>query len=315
MLLDKKQLIYGCMNLGGGWDTNAITNNDIIEAEKAIETAVVNGITFFDHADIYKIGKSEQVFGKLLAQNSALRTKIIIQTKAGIRYHEGKLNSSIYDFSKAYLIQQVEKSLKQLHTDYLDVFMLHRPDILINPEELAETFSELKTSGKVNHFAVSNMSTPQIKHMQSYLDEPLLANQIQLSLGHTMLLDAEVSVNRYDKIVNTGVEDLLQYAQKQQMTIQVWGSLDNGRFTGNTFKQQEGDEKVIDFVQLLSEKYNVSKEAIVLAWLFKIPANIQPVIGTTNTKRIEACAQALTLELSREDWYNLWILKRDTKLP
>ena len=302
------------MGLGGGWDTNPLTANDILIAEGAVETALESEITIFDHADIYKLGKAETVFGKILHKKSSLRDKIILQSKAGIRYRELG-DSSIYDLSKKHLLQQVDIILKRLQTDYLDIFLLHRPDPLLNPEEIAETFSVLKKSGKVKSFGVSNMSLSQIQLIQKYCDEPLVANQIQLSLGHSLILDAGILVNRVNNIDFNGVEGLLEYAQTNNLAIQAYSPLDGGRFIGNFDLTSNDDKKTIQLVNQLAEKYNTTVEAIMLAWLFKIPSNIQPVIGTTNIERIVACKDAINIELSRFDWYNLWVTVRGEKIP
>ena len=311
----KKELIYGCMGLGGDWDSNPLTKQDFIIAEKAIEVALEIGINFFDHADIYKLGKSEIVFGELLKNNSSLRNKIKLQSKAGICYHEGKEQSNIYNLSKQYILKQVDAILKRLHTDYLDVLLLHRPDPLLDPEEIADAFTTLQKSGKVGKFGVSNMSVSQIKLIQKHYNEPLVANQIQLSLGHSMVIEAGVLVNRINEINYTGVEGLLEYTQDNNMAIQAYSSLDGGRFTGSIELASVEDKKTIKLLNLLAEKYDTTSSAIVLAWLFKIPGNVQPIIGTSNTERIKACKDAIDINLSREDWYNLWIMARGKKIP
>ena len=310
-----KQLLYGCMGLGGDWEASALTKDDLIIAEQAIESAMEAGITFFDHADIYKAGRSETVFGEVLKNRPALRDKISIQSKAGIKHHQGVLKSNIYDTDKAYIFDQVDQILKRLHTDYLDVFMIHRPDPLMHPEELAELFRTLNNSGKVKHFGVSNMSRHQLDLMQFHLDEPLKANQIQLSLGHSLPLDAGVLVNRINNIDYNGVEGLLEYMHRHQMAIQCWGSLDSGRFTGNYELASADDKRAINLVHELSEKYNTTKESIVLAWLLKLPGRMQPVIGTKNRERILACKDAMHIDLSRQEWYDLWILARGERIP
>ena len=311
----KKELIYGCMGLGGSWDNSPPNADDFRLAEKAVEAALEAGITYFDHADIYTLGNAETVFGELLKNNSSLRTKIILQSKAGICLHEGVLNSSIYDSSGTYLTQQVEAILKRLHTDYLDVFMLHRPDALMNPKEVGATFNALKKAGKVKRFGVSNMSVSQIQAIQKYCDEPLVANQIQLSLGHSLVLDSGVLVNTKNEIDFNGVEGLLEYGQANKLSIQAYGSLDGGRFTGNVSLITDDDKNTITLINELAEKYNTTSASISLAWLFKIPGTIQPIIGSTNSKRIAACKDATTIDLSRLDWYNLWITARGEKLP
>lgn len=311
----KKQLIYGCMGLGGGWNDKPLTSNDYKIAELAIETALEIDITNFDHADIYTIGKAELVFGQVLKAKPTLRDKITLQSKAGICYHKGLMNSSIYNLSKTYLLQQVDNILKRLQTDYLDVFMLHRPDPLMNPEEIANAFRILKKAGKVKQFGVSNMSKHQIDFIQKYCDEPLVANQIELSLKHSLLIDSGILVNRVNTQDFNGVEGLLEYSQINNLVIQAYSPLMGGRFSGNNGIAAKEDKKIIDLVNQLAEKYNTTANAILLAWVMKIPGNIQPIIGTTNPQRITDCKDATTIELSRLDWYNLWITARGEKIP
>lgn len=311
----KKELIYGCMGLGGGWNNNSLSSDDFKQAENAIEAALEAGITYFDHADIYTIGKAELIFGQLLKAKPSLRDKIILQSKAGIRYHEGLMNSSIYDLSKKYLLQQVDNILKRLQTDYLDVFMLHRPDPLMNPEEIADTFRDLKKAGKVKRFGVSNMSLHQIDFIQKHCDDPLVANQIELSLGHSLLIDSGILANRVNTLDFNGVEGLLEYTQSNNLAIQAYSPLMGGRLSGNDHLASKEDKKTIDFVNQLAEKYNTTASSILLAWVMKIPSNIQPIIGTTNPQRIAECKDAVTIELSRLDWYNLWISARGEKIP
>lgn len=303
------------MGLGGDWNANAITNEDIKKAEIAIDAALEIGITYFDHADIYTLGKAETVFGKVLQKRTSLREKILLQSKAGIRLNEGFGNSNIYNASKTYLINQVDLMLKRLQTDYLDVFMLHRPDPLIHPEEVASTFRALKETGKVKKFGLSNMSLHQINAIQNLCDEPLIANQIELSLAHSLLIDTGVLVNRTNDQDYNGVEGLLEYMQENKMAIQAYSALAGGKYTGNTKLALEKDKKTIDVLNETADKYSTTSASILLAWLFKIPGTIQPIVGTTNPDRIRACKDAIAIDLSREDWYNLWISARGENLP
>jgi len=193
--------------------------------------------------------------------------------------------------------------------------MLHRPDPLMNPEEVGATFNMLKKAGKVKCFGISNMSVSQIKAIQRYCDEPLVANQVQLSLGHSLVIDSGVLVNTINKTDYNGVEGLLEYGQTNDMAIQSWGSLDGGRFSGNSNLVTNADKNTIELVNQLSEKYQTTVSAVLLAWLFKIPGNVQPIIGSSNPQRILACKDAVTIELSRTDWYDLWITTRGESIP
>lgn len=312
--MQNKKIIYGCMGLGGLWNANPLTITDQKKADEIIETAIQAGISHFDHADIYTFGKAEQVFGNFLNNNPSLREKLFIQSKTGIELHAGPLQSSTYNLSSDYINSQVTKILNRLSTDYLDALLLHRPDPLTSMSEIAETLQLLKKSGKVKAFGVSNMSTAQIQLLQSYLDEPLIANQIELSLSHSMLLDLEVWVNRVESEKEAGLGDLLAYSQKNNMSIQAYSPLAQGLYTKSGIKT-EADKKTLFLIEELAEKYKTSSTAILLAWLWKIPADIQPVIGTTNLKRIKESVEAKSIELSREDWYALWINSKGVKLP
>jgi predicted oxidoreductase len=311
-----KNIILGCMGFGGGWNENPISKEDEIQAQQTIETALELGIKKFDHADIYTFGKAEEVFGRILQKDPSLRSKMSIQTKAGIMLGKGHNGSNIYNNSKEYIINQVQASIKRLHIDYLDSFLIHRPDPLLDGEEIAETFDFLKKSGLVKTFGVSNMSVEQIKYIQKYWEEPLIANQIQFSLGHSSLIDMGVHVNTENIKYDSGLSGMLEYCKTNKMTIQAWGSLDGGRFSGKAAPTlTKNDEDTISLVNKLSGKYEVSTSAIVLAWILALPISIHPIIGTINSSRIKDCNEALTIQLNREDWYDLWIAAKGVSLP
>lgn len=307
-----RKLIYGCMGLGGSWDSSPLSTKDQKKADSIIEMALSAGITHFDHADIYTFGKAEQAFGNFLRNNSSIREKLFIQSKTGIVLHAGPLQSSTYNLSRNYINSQVDKILNRLSTDYLDALLLHRPDPLTSMEELAETLRILKESGKVKSFGVSNMSTSQIQLLQSYLNEPLTTNQIELSLSHSNLLDLEVWVNREESPKEAGLGDLLAYSQKHNLSLQAYSPLAQGRYSKiSSFE----DNETVNLIEELAEKYKTTSTGILLAWIWKIPANIHPVIGTTNLNRIQESVDAMKVDLKREDWYALWIIAKGVKLP
>jgi len=309
-------LIYGCMGLGGGWNRDPLTSGDEKTANEAIYAAMEIGIDKFDLADIYAYGKAEEVFGKVLKSNPELRKMITLQSKAGIMLGQGPDNSSIYNFGRDYLIQQVQGSLRRLQTDYLDVLLLHRPDILTPAYEIADTFHYLKEQGYVKQFGVSNMSVSQIQTILSYWTDGLVANQIRLSLGHSLALDPGVRINTTAIPYDAGLHGMLEYCQKNNLSIQAWGPLDRGLYTGKPHEALNGQElKTAMLVSKLAIKYDVPVNSIVLAWLFQLPVIIQPVIGTTNLKRIRDCKEALKVKLSHGEWYELWITARGKPLP
>jgi predicted oxidoreductase len=312
----QNKLIYGCMGLGGSWDNLPLTLEDEKFAFKVLDTALNAGITHFDHADIYTFGKAEEVFGRFLAKNNALRDKIFIQSKTGIELHAGALNSNRYNLSKEYIISQVDKILGRLKCDYLDALLLHRPDPLTSMKDLSETLKFLKAKGKVLSFGVSNMSVSQIQLLQFYLDDPLITNQIKFSLAHSTLLDLEVWVNRKESPTEAGLNNLLAYSQKNNLSIQAYSPLAQGLYSeSKTHERDEKTIKTIAYINQLAEKYQTGTSGILLAWLWRIPANIQAIIGTTNLDRIKQSANSTEIELTNEEWYNLWIYSGGVRLP
>lgn len=311
-----KCLIFGCMGIGGGWNANPISMDDEKAAQTAIEAAMEIGISTFDHADIYTFGKAETVFGRVLKNEPGLRQKMVLQSKASISLGRGPNNSNIYNCSREYLQRHVASIASRLQTDYLDILLLHRPDALMNAEEVAETFYALKKQGLVQHFGVSNMSIHQIQLLKKYWSEPLVTNQLQLSLGYSLALDLGVSVNTRLIPYDSGMQGMLEYCQIQDMTIQAYSPLDRGKYVELPAEPLTGrDLATAQLVAQLSEEHRTTPSAIALAWLFMIPGTIQPIIGTKNPKRIRACKDALSVVLSREEWYSLWITARGENLP
>jgi predicted oxidoreductase len=309
-------LIYGCMGLGGEWNQHPITAEDEKVATEAVETALMEGIRHFDHADIYTLGKAEEVFGRVLRNNPSLRDRMVIQSKAGIQIGAGPGGSNRYCARKTYLLEQAKAILKRLRIDCLDVFLVHRPDPLMDPREVSEAFFELKSGGFVKRFGVSNMSLPQLQLIQKYWDEPLVCNQLQISLGHSLFVDASVMINMKQHPGGGDMLGMKEYAQETGLALQAWGSSDQGKYLDGAHDGlHETDRKAAQLVWDMAQRYSISRTALVLAWLMKIPANIQPVIGTTKPPRIRECAQALTFEFSDEDWYQLWITARGSSLP
>lgn len=308
-------LIFGCMGLGGSWDNTPINADNIKQANNVIDTSIECGITLFDHADIYTKGKAEQVFGQVLKQRPDLIEQIAIQSKCSIRFADEK-GPKRYDSSPQWIIESVEKSLSNLNIEQLDILMLHRPDPLMEPELISEAFNKLRTSGKVKHFGVSNMQQHQISFLQSSLSEPLVVNQVELSLNHLAWIEEGVtSGNSGEPCVNYA-PGTLEYCRKNNIQLQSWSPLCQGLFSGrDIINEAPHIQKTAQLVTQLAEQYQVSKEAIVLAWVMRHPANIQPVIGTTNGERIKACSQASSITLSNGDWYNLWVNARGRELP
>lgn len=308
-------LAYGCMGLGGTWDDAPITNVHIEQANDCVNTALESGINFFDHADIYTLGKAEQVFGQVLRERPELRKQIYIQSKCGIRFADAK-GPKRYDLSADWIKASVEGSLKRLNTDYLDVLMLHRPDPLMQPEEIANAFTELKHEGKVLHFGVSNMQHHQIAFLQQALDEPLVANQIEASLLKQDWVDEGIYAGNSEGRDINFTSGTLEYCRQQKMQLQSWGSLAQGLYSGRDVKgESDAVQRTSRLVASLADVYSTSPEAIVLAWLMRHPAQLQPVIGTTDCARIAASCQAMNIQLSREHWYALYESAKGYELP
>lgn len=313
--IHKKELIYGCMHLGGGWNTEPVSAEDEKKAETAVYAALQSGITLFDHADIYAMGKAQIVFGRLLKNDPELRKKITLQSKTGIVLGAGPGGGNIYDLSKKYILQQTEKILDQLQTDHLDILLLHRPDILMNAPEIAETFLLLLSQGLVHQFGVSNMSANQIQLLRKYCQVPLITNQVQLSLHHSQMLWNQVTVNTHAYAAN-GSEGILHDAALHKYSIQAWGALDRGKFTNGMHDGlTETEKNTVNYLEQLAGKYNTNAYAIALAWLFSIPLNVQPIIGTTRPDRISAAAESVRVDLTHDEWYRLWLTAIDRKMP
>ena len=309
----------GCMGLGGGWNRDLLTAEHRRQAHEFVDAALASRINMFDHADIYTFGKAEQVFGDVLAERPHLRDQIILQSKCGIRFAD-EPGPKRYDFSKDWIVKSVQGILQRLQTDYLDVLTLHRPDPLMEPEEVAEAFQWLFDRGLVRHFGVSNMNVAQIGFLQNHLPQPLVVNQMEISLSHTGWLDDGVEVNLADS--NPGYSHshfgsgLLEYCRTNNVQLQAWGCLSQGLFTGRDLTDQpENIKKTAALVAQLAQQLAVSPEAVVLAWIQRHPASIQPVIGTIRPERIKACAQAMAIQLTREQWYQLYIAARGSDIP
>lgn len=266
------------------------------EAADVVKTAYESGINFFDHADIYGKGESEVRFSQALKQTDIQRENIILQSKAGIR-------SGFYDFSKEHLITSVDGILDRLDTDYIDVLLLHRPDALVEPEIVAEAFNALRRSGKVRHFGVSNHSPYQIELLRKHLNQNIVANQLQLSIMHTGMIDAGVQVNTKDSHSIDHDRATLDYCRLNDITIQPWSPVQGpeGVFLNND-KYPQLNAKL----QELAEKYNTNADALAIAWLLRHPAKMQVILGTMNPNRIVNYSSASDITLEREDWYAIY---------
>ncbi|MWV46301.1 aldo/keto reductase family oxidoreductase [Paenibacillus sp. HJL G12] len=287
--LEVPVVAVGCMR---------IESLDIPQTERFIQTAIEEGANFFEHADIYGGGKSEERFAEAIHMSPSVRETIILQSKCGIR-------PGMFDFSKEHILNSVDGILKRLKTDYLDTLLLHRPDTLVEPEEVAEAFDVLESSGKVRHFGVSNQNPMQIQLLQKFVKQPIVANQLQLSITNATMISQGFNVNMENGSAVNRDGSVLDFCRLHDITIQPWSPFQYGFFEGVFL----GNEKFPELNQKIDEvaaKYGVSNTTIAVAWLLRHPANMQPVIGTMNIERLKDCCKASDIRLTREEWYDIF---------
>jgi predicted oxidoreductase len=302
------RIAFGCMRLPPAQS----------DVTRAIRSALDAGINFFDHADVYQRGRAEEAFSAMWSEIPGLRDKIILQSKCGIRFAGDPTPSAPkrYDFSYQHIIEAVNGSLKRLKTDRLDVLLLHRPDPLVEPEQVAQAFSELRAAGKVRFFGVSNHTGAQIDLLKTAVREPLVVNQLEVSALHTTLINAGVITNQDNPPYPVRGEGTLEYCRTHKITVQAWSPLARGLAAGKTVDgAEERVIKTVEVVDAIARERNVSREAVLIAWLLRHPAKMQPIIGTMNPERIKACCQADAIELSSEEWWRLFTAGRGAELP
>jgi predicted oxidoreductase len=295
--LDASEISLGCMRIAG------MSNQDIATL---IHTALGEGINFFDHADVYGGGKSEEKFAEALDMTPRLRDTMILQTKVGIR-------QGYFDFSKAHILAAVEGSLKRLRTDHLDVVLLHRPDALVEPEEVAEAFTILQDSGKVKYFGVSNQRPMQIELLTKFVKQPIIINQLQLSITNTGMIDAGLNVNMEIDASIDRDGGVLDYCRLKEITIQPWSPFQYGFFDG-VFLDNDKFPELNARITAVAVSRGVTNTAIAIAWLLRHPARMQPIIGTTNPTRVKDACKASDVKLTRQEWYDIY-LAAGNKLP
>lgn len=288
--LEVPEIGLGCMRI--------INLGSVKAVRELIDAAMDCGISFFDHADIYAKGEAERIFGE--AVDPALRERMILQTKCGIR------PGLCYDFSKQHILKSAEASLKRLRTDHIDLFLLHRPDTLMEPEEVAEAFTTLEQQGKVRFFGVSNHNASQIELLNHYCGGKIIVDQLQFSIAHCDVIDSGLNVNVHNDagIVRDG--GVLEYCRLKEIAIQAWSPFQYGMFEG-VFVDSDKFPELNLLLQELAEKYHVSKNAIAVAWILRHPARMQAIVGSTNKGRIADISQASNVALTREEWYALYM--------
>jgi predicted oxidoreductase len=268
------------------------------EVSAFVDTALSHGANFFDHADIYGGGKSELLFGDFLKRSRIKREDIYIQTKCAI--HDGQ-----YDFSKEHILRAVEGSLSRLGVEYVDFLLLHRPDTLMQPEEVAEAFDILETSGKVRAFGVSNHNAMDIELLKTEVKQPLVANQLQFSLTEAGMVTSGMNVNmkNSDSVMHDG--GLLAYSRIKKMTVQAWSPFQHGFFKG-TYIDNDAFPELNSKLAEIAKKYGISKTGVATAWILRHPANMQLITGTMNPDRLEDICRAADATLSRAEWYEIY---------
>ena len=277
------------------------------EAVKALETAHETGINYIDSADVYGHGKSEEIFGEALQKSTLKRDDFNIQSKTGI-YENPELDykTTRYDFSKKYLINAVDGILSRMRIDYLDSLLLHRPDALMDPAEIAAAFDELQRDGKVRHFGVSNFNPMQVDLLQSGVSQRLLINQLQLSVMHTGPIDFNIHTNMTDERSIDHDRGVLDYSRLHNMTVQAWSPFQYGQIEGNFIGNPKFPE-VNDALQKVAEQKGVSKNAVAAAWILRHPANTQVIIGTMTPAHIIDSAKGADISLTAQEWYDIYL--------
>lgn len=282
-------IVVGCMRMD---------ELKAVEAETFVQTALDLGANFFDHADIYGGGECERIFARAAKLNDDRREKVFLQSKCGIR-------KGLFDFSKAHILKSVDGILERLDTDYLDMLLVHRPDALMEPEEVAEAFDHLLDTGKVRRFGVSNQSPMQMALLRKFMSQKILANQLQLSITNSGMIRSGINVNMENASSIDHDGEVLNYCRLNDVTIQAWSPFQYGMFEGvflGNAKFPELNQKIDE----IAARYGVSNTTITTAWILRHPANMQMISGTMSTSRLKQICQACDITLTREEWYEIY---------
>ena len=312
--LEVSRLAYGTWFLGGTWDEQPPTKEDTQRGVELLRLAVDLGITLIDLADIYTRGKSDAVVGTACAETPGLRDRVALQAKCGIMFSDDPQpgDPGRYNFECDHIVRAVEGSLARLGTDRVELLLLHRPDPLVEPAEVAAAFDRLHNAGKVRFFGVSNHTAGQIQLLQKHVRQPLVINQLQLSLQHHYLITDGFLANTTEPTY-AGAAGTLDYCRLNEITVQAWSPVARGQLF-----QSSGDTNTpgtSDVLQRLAEQHNTSPEAVAVAWLLRHPAGIQPILGTMNPDRLRSTVLADSVQLSRSEWYELLAAARGVGVP
>lgn len=304
--LQVSRLAYGCWRLTGGARNAAELTPELRDGGKrAVLSAYEAGYTIFDHADIYGSNESERIFGEVLRETPGMRERVVIVTKGGVRRLDDPPGSPYhFNLSGEYLVRACEGSLQRLGVETIDLYLLHRADWLMQPDDVAAAFSKLHQAGKVRFFGVSNFRPAHLAALQAACPMPLMAHQVEISLGQLSTLD----------------DGTLDQCLERKMTPMAWSPLGGGQFADGAkrlLKYQEGyrTDNVVPLLDEYAAKYGVSRSAVAFAWLLKHPAQIMPIVGSINPERIRDAVRSTEIELTREEWYRLFVAARGVPLP
>ena len=287
--MNASAISLGCMRM---------SDLDEKRVDAIMDTALENGINFFDHADIYGVGNSERFFGEYLKRNPGVRDKIWIQSKCSI--HDGQ-----FDFSKEHILKSVDGILSRLGVDCLDVLLLHRPDTLVEPEDVAEAFNRLETSGKVKYFGVSNQNMMQMELLKTVVKQPLIINQLQFSVTEAGLVTSGMNVNmkNAESVMHDG--SFLEYSRIKNITIQAWSPFQHGFFGGSYIDNEDFPELNKKLAEI-GEEHGITKTGVAASWILRHPANMQLIAGTMNPSRLAEICKGADVVLSRDQWYQIY---------
>lgn len=287
------RMILGCMRM---------PDLSVQKAATMLQTAVDLGINFFDNATCYTQGVAETRFGEALKASGLSREELLIQTKCGLCFERNE-----FDWTKENILESVDDSLRRMQLDYLDILLLHRPDLLYDPEEVAEAFDLLSESGKVRHFGVSNVPPMMLEVLRKTVRQPLIINQLQLSLEQSQLIDQSLYINNLstDRSIDRD-NGLLDYCRLHDITIQAWSPLQYGMI-GGCFLDHPDYPELNAALAKLADRYHVTKAAIALAWILRHPANMQVIVGTMNPEHLKESAEAIDIRLTHQEWYELYL--------
>lgn len=287
------RLILGCMRM---------PDLSVEKAAEMVKTSMDLGINFFDNATCYTDGVAEERFGEAWTKAGIARDHFILQTKCGLCFDRNE-----FDWRRETILSSVDDSLRRMKTDYLDILLLHRPDLLYEPEEVAAAFDALEKSGKVRHFGVSNVPPMMLEVLKHTVKQPLIINQLQLSLEQSQLIDAAFYMNNLTTERSIDRDNgLLDYCRLHNITIQAWSPLQYGMFGGCFIDDPKYPELNAALAEL-AEKYHVTKAAIALAWILRHPAQMQVIVGTMNPRHLEESAAATQVSLTHHEWYQLYL--------